>query len=149
MFKAAAVCPWAAYQCVELLCICQRWMQEAVWDDWQPQPWCNDIILTLQVTHSPKIWPQSSVGISVQSCFLKPMDSISMCSNMFYMSNMDAGSSGWGGCQCQPWHIDIILTPHVTQNPKIWANEGGYNCLRLLPYAHGQHINAHQHFVYV
>ncbi len=45
------------------------------------------------------------------------MDSISMCSNTLYMSNMDEGSS-LGGGQPQPWCNDIILTPHVTQNPK-------------------------------
>jgi hypothetical protein len=42
-----------------------------------------------------------------------------MCSNTLYMSNMDAGSSGWGGCQAQSWCNDIILIPQVTQKPKI------------------------------
>ncbi len=41
------------------------------------------------------------------------------------------------------------LTPQVTQNPKIWAKQGMYNCVRLLPYAYGQHINVHKKFVYV
>ncbi len=65
------------------------------------------------------------------------MDSISMCSNTVYMSNMDAGSCLMCGCQPQPWRNDIILTPQLTQNPKIWAKYGGYNCVRLLPYAYG------------
>ncbi len=48
-----------------------------------------------------------------------PQNNILMCSNFLYMSNMDAGSSDWGGCQDQSWHNDIILTSQVTQNPKI------------------------------
>ncbi len=48
------------------------------------------------------------------------MDSISLGSNILYMSNMDVGSV-WGGYQIQPWHNDIILTPQVTQSPKTWA----------------------------
>jgi hypothetical protein len=31
------------------------------------------------------------------------------------------GEAVWGGCQPQQWHNDIILTPQVTQSPKIWA----------------------------
>jgi hypothetical protein len=33
--------------------------------------------------------------------------------------NMDAGSSGWGGCQAQSWRNDIMFTLEVIQNPKI------------------------------
>ena len=40
-----------------------------------------------------------------------PMDSISMCSNTLYMSNIDGGSSlRW--LQSQPCHNHIISTPH-------------------------------------
>ena len=37
----------------------------------------------------------------------------------------------WGGCHCQhqPWSNDIILTPQVTQNPKICVEYGGGNCV--------------------
>jgi hypothetical protein len=59
------------------------------------------------------------------------------------------GEAVWGGSQPQTWHSDIILTPQVTQNPKIWANYCVYNCVRLLPYAYGQHINVLKHFLYV
>jgi hypothetical protein len=55
----------------------------------------------------------------------------------------------WGGCQIQPCHNDIILTPQVTQSPKLWAKYGGYNCVRLLLYDNGQHITRLKHFVYV
>ncbi len=55
----------------------------------------------------------------------------------------------WGGCQPQLWCNDIILTPHKwPRTPKselIWV----VNCVRLLPYAYGQHINVLKHFVYV
>ncbi len=140
-----------------------------------------------------------------------PMGSITMCSNTFYMYDVDAGSIlrwlsdstmtewhhfdstsdpepqnmsqirwvwlleataiyPWTAYQCaqtlciciiwmqgavqvgyqpQPWHNDIILTPWVTQNHKVWAKKGGYNCLRLLPYEHGQHIYVLKHFIYV
>ena len=64
-----------------------------------------------------------------------PMDSISICSNTLYMSNMDAGS--------------IILTPFLTKTPKIRVKEGMYNCLRLILNAYGQHINVFKHCVYV
>jgi hypothetical protein len=55
----------------------------------------------------------------------------------------------WGGCEPQPWHNHIILTPQVTQSPKIWAKLSGYNCVRLILLAYGQHINVLKHFVYV
>ncbi len=47
------------------------------------------------------------------------------------------------------YHNDIILTPQVSQNPNIWPKECGYNCLRLLPYTHGRHINKLKQFLYV
>ncbi len=57
------------------------------------QPWHNDIIVTPQVTQNPNIWPQV-VGYKIVwgYCHM-PMDSIYMCSNTVYMSNMDAGSN--------------------------------------------------------
>ncbi len=100
-------------------------------------------------------WPRipnyepSIVGTTVWGYCHIPMDRMSMFSNTLYMSNVDVGSSGWGGCQPQPWCDDIILTPQVTQNPKLWAKEAGYNCLRLPPFSHKQHINMLKHFVYV
>jgi hypothetical protein len=46
------------------------------------------------------------------------MDSISMCSNTFYMSNMDVGSSlRWLSASTMNNHI--IFTQQLTQNPKI------------------------------
>ncbi len=83
--KAATICQWTAYQCAQILCICLKWMWQAV----------------------------------------------------------------WGDCQPQPWHNLIVLTQQVTQSPKIWAKQGGYNCVRLILYDHGQHINVLNHFVCV
>jgi hypothetical protein len=39
----------------------------------------------------------------------------------------------------------MILTSHVTQMAQIL----GHNCVRLLPYAYGQHMNVLKHSVYV
>ncbi len=63
---------------------------------------------------TPKSDP-SSVGITVWGYCHIPMDSISMCSNTLFMSNMDVQEAVWVGCQPQPWHDDIILTPQVRQ----------------------------------
>ncbi len=79
------------------------------------------------------------------------MDSILMCSNTVYMSNMVAGRSLrlLSASTMALWHNNIILTPQVTKNLKIWAKYRGYNCVRLLPYANGQHIDVLNHCVYV
>ncbi len=138
MFEAITICPWKAYQCAQTLCICQIWMQEAVWVGCQPQPWLNE---------TPKSDP-NSVGITVDYCHM-PMNSISMFSKTMYLSNVDEWEADWVGCQPQPWCNDIMLTPQVNQNPKIWAKKCGYDSLRLLPYAHGQHIYMLKHVVYI
>jgi hypothetical protein len=39
----------------------------------------------------------------------------------------------------------MILTPYITQIAQIL----GHNCVRLQPYAYGQHINVLKHSVYV
>ena len=52
----------------------------------------------------------------------------------------------WGCRQPKPWLNDIILTPQVTQNPKIWAKSGVYKCVRVPPYAYEQHINVLKKF---
>jgi hypothetical protein len=68
------------------LCICLIWMQKAVWDGCQPQPWCNDIFLTPQVTHTQNLTQLTTrVGINVWGYWCAPMESISMCSNSVYV----------------------------------------------------------------
>ncbi len=54
----APICPWAwdSITIAQTLCIRQIWMYEVVWGGYKPQPWCNDIISTPQVTMSPQIW---------------------------------------------------------------------------------------------
>ncbi len=56
----------------------------------------------------------------------------------------------WGGCQPQPWHNHIIFDSTSDPEPQnlthvVWV----YNCVRLILYAHGHHINVFHHFVYV
>jgi hypothetical protein len=64
------------------------------------------------------------------------------------MSNMDVGSSlRW--LSASTMHNHIILTPHVTHNPKILPKLGVYNCVRLTLYANRQHINVLKHFEHV
>ena len=128
-------------------------MGEAVWGGCQPQPWRNDNVSSPQVTMNQKSEP-SSVGITVEGCYCMLMNIISVCSNTLYlyMSNMDAGQKAvWGGCQPQPLRKNDIIfdstSYHVPQNLS-WVG-WVYNCVRLLQYAHGQHINVLKHCVYV
>ena len=46
-------------------------------------------------------------------------------------------------------HCVIHIDSTVTKDNNVWANLGGYNCVRLLMYAYEQHINVLKHFVYV
>ena len=111
----------------------------------QPQPWCNDIIL------NPHWWPRfptsepSSLSISVKGCYCMLMNSISMCSNKFYTSNMDAGSSlTWlSASTITLWHHNH----NMTQNRKFRAKLCGYNCVRLLLYTNEQQTNVLKHFL--
>ncbi len=61
------------------------------------------------------------------------------------MSNMDVGSSlRWLSASTLTWlhHFNSTID-HVPQN---LSQVGGYNCVRLIPYAYGQHINVLKHF---
>ncbi len=84
--KAATVCLLTAYQSAKRLFICLIRMREAVWGCCHPQLWHYAIIFTpqAQVTQYPK---------TVLGCSCMPIDSISICSNTLYMSNVDVGSS--------------------------------------------------------
>ncbi len=96
---------------------------------------------------TPKSDP-SKVGITVWDYYHIPMDSISMCSNTSYMSNMDAGSSlRWlSASTVTQWHhFDSTSEPE----PQNLSQVVWYNCLRQLPYAHGKHTNLLKCFVYV
>ncbi len=118
------------------------------WGCCQPQPWCNDIILTPQVTQNPKIWAKYC-GYNCLRLLLFAHWSAYQCSQTLFICLMWIQEAVWDGCQLRPWCNDIILTPQVTQNPKLWAKFCGYYSLSLLLYAHGQHINVLKHFVYV
>ncbi len=70
------------------------------------------------------------------------------CAQTLFICLMWMQEADWGGCQPQQWHYAIILATSdpEPQNMSQWCD---YNFLRLLPYAHGQHINVLKHFVYV
>ena len=65
------------------------------------------------------------------------MDSKSMRSNTFYMSNMYEGSSlrQLSASTMTWWHHFDSTSHHIY--PKIWAYHCGWNCVRLLLYANG------------
>jgi hypothetical protein len=75
-----------------------------------------------------------------------PMDSISMCSNTLYMSNVDAGSSLrrlLASTMTLCHHFDSTSDPEPQNTSSaVWDNY-----LRLQSYAHGKHINVLKHYV--
>jgi hypothetical protein len=56
-------------------------------------------------------------GITVQGCTHMPIQSIWMCSNTSYTSNMDVGCSQWG-LQPQPWHCNMLWALPYPNFPK-------------------------------
>ncbi len=105
--------------CSNTLCMSNVDGREAVWGGRQPQPWRNDIILIPQVTQPPKYEP-SSVGTTFRGYCHRPLTAY-QCSQSLCICLMRMWEAVWVGCQPQPWQNDIILTPKVTQNLKIWA----------------------------
>jgi hypothetical protein len=124
-------------------------MQEAVWVGCQPQPWHNDIILTPQVTQNPKFWSNYCGYLCLCKSTTLWQWTAYQCAQALCICLRWRGGAVWVGRQPQTWHSDIILTPQVIQNPKIWSNYSGYNCVRLLPYAYRQHVNVLKHFVHI
>ncbi len=92
------------------------WMQEAVWVAVSLN---HDIIPSFWLHKWPRTTKSepSIVGITVWGYCHMSMESISMCSNTC-ICLMCMWEAVWVGCEPQPWHNDIILTPQVTQNPK-------------------------------
>ncbi len=146
--KAATICPWTAYQFAQTHFICLIWMRESVWGGCQSQPWHTDNILTPQVTMNPQNLSQLVWVYPCKGATLCPWTDYQCAQTLLCICLIWMWGSVWGGCQLQPWCNDIILTPQVTQITKIWAKQGGYNCVRrLLPYAYGKHINVLKHFI--
>ncbi len=87
------------------------------------------------------------IFLGEQQFILEKLATAHQCAQTLCICLMWMWEAVWGSWQ--QWHHGIILTPQVTQNPKIWPKYGGHNCLRLLTYAHGQHMNVLKHFVYV
>ncbi len=106
LFEATAICPWTACQCSQTLCSYLMWMQEAVVE---VAVSLNHVVMSSFWLHK---WPRtpnyepSSVGITVWGYCHMPMDSILICSNTLYRSNMDVGSSlSWLSVSTMmPWH---------------------------------------------
>jgi hypothetical protein len=77
-----------------------------------------------------------------------PIHSIWICLNTLYTSNMDVGCSQW-------WFIASTMTPqhiwalHYLNFPKFCPHLHWYNCVRVHPYAHRQHIMALKYFIYM
>jgi len=124
-------------------------MGEVVWGGPQPQPLCNDIMLTPQVTQNPIIWAKLDEYNFVRLLlYADHGQHVNVLKQFVYVSygqgkqfevalslNLDVMTSFW--------------PPQVTQNPKLWATYGGYNCVSLILYANEQHINVLKQFVYV
>ena len=93
LFEATTICRWTAYQCAQTLCLCLSWMQEAVWDGCQPQPWLITSFWLYKWPRTPKSDP-SNVGIPIWGyCRSMPSTSISMCQNTLFMSVLYDGST--------------------------------------------------------
>ena len=105
------------------------------WCGCQPQPWLNHIIWLHKWPRTPKSEPSSSVDIIVWGYCRMPMDSKSMCSDTVYTSKMDAGSSGWGGCQPQLDFLTSFWLHKWPRTPKSEPSSVGksvYGCF-LMP----------------
>jgi hypothetical protein len=121
----------------QTLYICLMWMYEAVWSEYQPQPWCFCNIFTPQVTLSPQIWGQLGQcnGIRVQPCVLET--AYQMLKHFVHV---------WWGYGKQS-EVDISLSlnrdimapflhsPLVTSNSQIWGQLGRCNGIRVHLYA--------------
>ncbi len=128
---------------VYVLCGCRKQFELAVSLNY-------DVMTSFWLHKWPWIpkYEQISVGITSAATAICPWTAY-QCAQTLCICLMWMQEAVWVGCQPQPWHNHIILTPQVTQNPKIQAKYCGYNCLRLLPYAHRQHIKMLNCFVYV
>ncbi len=91
-YKGAPICPWDSKTIPQTHVICLIWIWETLWGGCQPQPSCNGIIFTPQVTQIPK-YGATFAGITIQGCIHMPLRQHTHGSNTLYMSYMDVGSS--------------------------------------------------------
>ena len=135
---------WTSYQCAQAHWICQIWMWGAVWGDCQPQPWHNDIIFSPQVTQNS----ESQYLIQVGWVYLWKAPTVCwwtshQCAQTLCICLRWMWEAVCRGYQPQQWHNHIISTPHKwPRTPKSEQDD----CVRLLLYADGQHINVLEHF---
>ena len=109
--------------------ICLIWMQEAVWVGCLPQPWCNDIILTSQVTQNPKIWPKEGGYNCLMLLSFAHGQQMHVLKHIVY-ALMWMQEAVWGGCNFQPWRNDIISTPHKWSRTSNFEPSRVDNCVR-------------------
>jgi hypothetical protein len=147
--------PFTAYQGAKTLHIHPIWMWDAVSGGSQPQPWFHNIIWCNLTTpffqkitdHPPEqvlqckgapICP-SRVYECAQTLHM-PIQSIWMCSNTSYTSNMDVG------CSLGPLAAST-MTPQHHLAPRYPTCTGV--TVRLDPQAQPQHMNVLKHFIYL
>ncbi len=88
-------------------------MREAVWNGGQPQPWCNDIILTPHVTQNPPknqevwVWLCKAATVCPWTAY-QCAQTLCLCIHLIWMRE-----AVWGGCHSQSGRTDNILTQQV------------------------------------
>ena len=102
------------------------WMFAGVWDGYQPQTWCYDIISTPQVTSwIPKSGANLAGGMLYEPPYAfetAPMaQTFWICQILIWMYEVV-----WGGYRPQPWCYKIIFTPYTQSRiPRSVANLAG------------------------
>ena len=116
LLEATVICPWTANVLKHFVYVqygCRKQFELAVS--------LNHDVLTSFWLHkwpSTPIYDPSSVGITIRGYCHMPMDS--QCAKALCICLLWMWEAVWSCCQPQPWHYAIILTPQVTQNPKLW-----------------------------
>ncbi len=143
--KAATVCPWTAYQCAQTLCISNmdegsslRWRSASTMMKWYHFDSTFDT--EPKKPQEVRVWLCKAATVCPWTAY--------QCAQTLYTSNMDAGSRlRWLSVSIRTYwqHFDSTSD----SEPPNLSQVCGYNCGKLLPYAHGQHINVLTHFVFV
>ncbi len=100
-------------------------MYDAVWGEYQPQPWCYGIISAPQVDLTSQIWGQLSRCNCTRVHPYALETAYQRLKHLYILLWMY--EVVWSGCQPQPSHYGIISTPQVTLSPQIWGQPGHCN----------------------
>ncbi len=126
IFKAAIVCQLTTH--MDSISMCSNTLQMPKMNGWSSLSWLSASNMTQThnfdstTTSDPE--PQNlSLLLWVKLCkaatvcqWIAYQCAQTLCECLIWMLEVI-----WGGCQPQPWHNDIILTPHVTRHPKFSA----------------------------